>query len=662
MTRTLPESFRDCRVHRLALFFQTFRETLRSLAPRNKDNPRVVLLTPGPYNETYFEHAYLARYLGFTLAEGGDLTVRDNRVFLKLLGGLQPVDVIFRRLDDDFCDPLELRPDSFLGVPGLTHAVRRGTVGVANALGTGLLETPALLAFLPRVCRALLGEELRLESAPTWWCGDPDSLREVLEHPDEFVLKPTFPSLRMEPVFPSDLAQKERESLLERVRARPRDYVAQSRMNLSSAPVLDEGRFVPRRMVMRSYLAADGDGFTMMPGGLTRVSSSADTMVVSMQRGGGSKDTWVLADGSVSEFSLLSAGGFRVALSRSGGDLPSRAADNLFWLGRYAERAEGLTRLLRGIVVRLTERSGLADTPELPSMLRALPKSLDPSRSSVLGTADPIARVHDAVFDSADPASLIALVGGVRRVASVARDLISIDMWRVVNLLGGFPDPANMNDSEGPTPADVLDLLNRTVIALSAFGGLAAESMTRGEGWRFLDMGRKLERAMHTIRLLEFTLVPIVEQEGPVLDAVLEVADSGMTYRRRYPSSLRPEAVLDLLLLDETNPRSLASQLVALVDDVDHLPRPAGTAGRSPEQRFALAALNSVQMAEPERLVIADGATRPALQELLEHVSGWLPILSDRITNQYLSHLQFSRHMATPDHPRRTGADSGDRL
>jgi uncharacterized circularly permuted ATP-grasp superfamily protein/uncharacterized alpha-E superfamily protein len=660
MTRTLPEAFRDCKVHRLARFFQTFRETLRGLAPRNRDNPRVVLLTPGPYNETYFEHAYLARYLGYTLVEGGDLTVRDNRVFLKVLGGLQPVEVIFRRLDDDFCDPLELRPDSFLGVPGLVHAVRSGNVAVANALGTGLLETPALPAFLPRLCRALLGEELLLESVPAYWCGDPDSLRHVLDHLTDFVIKPTFPASRMEPEFPAELSAEQREALADQIRARPHDFVAQSRLDLSSTPVLDGNRLVHRKMVVRSYLAAEpGGGFAFMPGGMTRVSAVPGATVVSMQRGGGSKDTWVLADSTVSEFSLLPAGGFRVALTRSGGDLPSRAADNLFWLGRYAERAEGLTRLLRGIMVRLTERSGLAGSPELPFLFNALAAQADPKWPRKTDTADPFARVFPVVFAPEDPNSLTSVVRSVRHVASVVRDLISLDMWRVVSALGDETDvPAA---GEAPTPAAVLDLLNRTVVTLAAFGGLAAESMTRGEGWRFLDMGRKLERALHTLALLRATLVHPTAPEGPVLDAVLEVVDSGMTYRRRYLSSLRAEAVLDLVVEDETNPRSLATQLVALADDVDHLPRPA-SAGRAPEQRFALAALGSVRLAEPERLAAIEDGTRPALRDLLAHVAGWLPILSDAITQQYLSHLQTSRHLATPDVLRLTGADSGDRL
>jgi uncharacterized circularly permuted ATP-grasp superfamily protein/uncharacterized alpha-E superfamily protein len=660
MTRTLPEAFRDCKVYRLAPFFQAFRDTLRAIAPQHRENPRIVLLTPGPYNETYFEHAYLARYLGYTLVEGGDLTVRNNCVFLKVLGGLQQVDVIFRRLDDDFCDPLELRPDSFLGVPGLMHAVRSGNVAVANALGTGVLETPAFLAYLPRLCRELLGEELKLESVPTWWCGDPESLRYVVEHFDDVVLKPAFPASRMEPVFPAELSADQRTIYIERLKHRPREFVAQSRLELSTTPVMSEGELAPRKMVLRAYLAAHRDSFKAMPGGLTRVSASPDTMVVSMQRGGGSKDTWVLAVGPVSDFSLLPSTS-RVELTRAGGDLPSRAADNLFWLGRYAERAEGTTRLLRGIVVRLAERSGFADVPELPALFRAMMLTCEPNALPG-GTVNLDASVLRAVFDPTHPGSLATAVRSLRRVASIVRDLISIDMWRVLSGLIDFPTDPHSYGEDGPTPADVLDLLNRTVITLSAFGGLAVESMTRAEGWRFLDMGRKVERVLHTIALLKGTMLKPGTPEGPILDAALEVADSGMTYRRRYLSNLRAEAVLDLLVFDETNPRSLASQLTALEDDVNHLPRPARSAGRAPEQRFALAALNSVRLAEPERLATVQDGQRPLLAELLDHVGGWMPILSDAITLQYLSHLLTSRHLASVEPIRRSGADSGDLL
>jgi uncharacterized circularly permuted ATP-grasp superfamily protein/uncharacterized alpha-E superfamily protein len=646
MTRTLPEAFGDCRVLRLASFFQTFRDTLRSLAPRNKDNPRIVLLTPGPYNETYFEHAYLARYLGYTLAEGGDLTVRDNRVFLKVLGGLQPVEVIFRRLDDDYCDPLELRPDSFLGVPGLTHAVRSGNVAVANALGAGVLETPALLGYLPALCRELLGEDLKLQSVPTYWCGEPDGLRFALEHLDSVVVKPAFPASRLEPVFPANLDANQRAMLVEQIRAKPQEFVVQERMELSTTPVLHDGKLEPRLMVLRAYLTADRDGFTVMPGGLTRVSASATEMVVSMQRGGGSKDTWVLADGAVSAFSLLPAGGFQLQLTRGGGDLPSRAADNLFWLGRYAERADGIARLLRCIVARQAERNELLEVPELPPLLTTLGLRCEthpPPTPSHLTLED----VYAAVFDHQHPGTLATSLRALRRVASVVRDLISIDMWRVVNNLSDYPsDPVATYGEDGASTAEVLDLLNRTVITLAAFGGLAVESMTRSDGWRFLDMGRKLERSLHMVALLKGTMVHASAHEGPVLEAILEVADSGMTYRRRYLGSLRAEAVLDLLVFDETNPRSMASQLAALEDDVNHLPRPSRGAGRSPEQRHTLAALNAVRLAEVDKLAAATDGVRIGLAELLETLRGAMPALSDAITQQYLSHLLTSRHLA----------------
>ena len=652
LARTLPEAFRDCNVQRLALFFRTLRDTLRSIAPRNRDNPRTVVLTPGPHNETYFEHAYLARYLGYTLVEGGDLTVRDNRVYLKVLGGLQPVDVIFRRLDDDFSDPLELRPDSFLGVPGLVHAVRSGNVAVANALGTGLLETPALMAYLPRLCKAILGEDLRLESVPTWWCGDPRSLEYVLSHLSQLVVKPSFLAARMEPIFIEELSADEQIAFVEKLKAKPRNFVAEERLALSSAPVMAGEKMQPRKLVLRTYLAAEGASFAVMPGGLTRVSFAPDAIVVSMQRGGGSKDTWVHATGAVSTFTLLPPSGQRVELSRAGGDLPSRAADNLFWLGRYAERAEGTTRLLRGVVTRLAEKSSFADVPELPALLRTLTLHCD-SLPGFIGEgyqarlADPEPEVLANVFDSARVGGLGAVLQGLLRVAGLVRDRISTDMWRVINGVAEFPsDPRVEYGDDGPTLGDVLDLLNRTVITLAAFGGLAVESMTRAEGWRFLDMGRRLERSLHMIHLLRGTLMFPAEHEGPVLDALLEIADSSMTYRRRYLGSLRAEAVLDLLVFDETNPRSLASQLVALVDDVDHLPRSTPRVGRSPEQRHVLAALTSVRLAEIDHLAAVHDGVRAGLRDLLINLMTTLPALSNALTLQYLSHLQTSRHLS----------------
>ncbi len=688
LSRMLPEIFHDCRVQRLALFFRTLRDTLRNIAPRNRDNPRIVLLTPGPYNETYFEHAYLARYLGYTLVEGGDLTVRDSRVYLKLLGGLQQVDVILRRLDDDYCDPLELRGDSFLGVPGLVQAVRAGHVAVANALGSGLVETPTLMPFLPAICRLLFGEELRLPSVPSWWCGDPHAREYVLNHLDRLVIKPASAGKRFGPIFGDRLGREQQHSLAQRIRARPRDYVAQEQLPLSTVPVFQGERLEPRHAVLRTYLAASDDGFMMMPGGLTRVTASPDTMVVSMQQGGGSKDTWVLSSAPVSSFTLLSATVRPVELSRGGGDLPSRAADNLFWLGRYAERAEGLVRLLRGILVRMLEKSGVAEVPELPFLLRVLaiqapPKVQTPSSpfgptaslpsliqlssstpDSAASPAHAESLIREVLFDADRPGSVTETLRLLHRVAGMVRDRISTDMWRVVSglkfsgprgTIEHFPlrNGAPLMSHDGPDPAetlsDALDEMNRLIGGLAAFSGLAMESMTRGQGWRFLDMGRRLERSMHLVRLLHGTLVAVSANEGPLLEALLEIADSSMTYRRRYLSSVQTAPVLDLLLADETNPRSLVFQLAALADDVDHLPRDLTHSGRSAEQRLTLSAVTSLQLADIDRLAAPTDGVRRELEDLLARLQREIPVLSDTLTQNYLSHLQPSRHLAAPE-------------
>jgi uncharacterized circularly permuted ATP-grasp superfamily protein/uncharacterized alpha-E superfamily protein len=657
LARMLPKVFRACQVQRLAQFFVTLRDTLRSIAPAHHENPRIVLLTPGPFNETFFEHAFLARYLGYTLVQGGDLTVRGDRVFLKLLGGLQPVDVILRRLDDDYCDPLELRADSFLGIPGLVQAVRAGNVAVANPLGSGLVETPALLAYLPALCRQLLGEELRLPSVPSWWCGDATARSHVLAHLSRMVIKPASPSSRVEPTFGGNLSRGELAELVERIRARPRDYVGQEQLALSTTPVLAGDSLQPRHFVLRVFLAATADTFTVMPGGLTRYAAKPDSLVVSMQRGGGSKDTWALASGPVSTVTLLPPPDRPVELSRGGSDLSSRTADNLYWLGRYVERAEGATRLLRTILVRLTEESAYTEVPELPALLRALTHQVLTypgfvGEGAAARLAAPEAELRSLIFDESRSGSLQWTIHAVQHVARLVRDQISADTWRVLNSLKvdelGIHEaaPSNRRITTG-TLSDVLEMLESLLISLTAFGGLAMESMVRGRRWQFLDMGRRIERAIHTITLVRSTLATLEDNEVPVLESVLEVAESSITYRRRYLSSLQAAPVLDLLLLDETNPRSLAFQLVALADSVDRLPRDASTPRRPPEQRIMLAILTHLRLADIEALARPnEDGVRQHLIDWLVWLSEQLPLLSDTIAQNYLTHVAASRHLA----------------
>ncbi len=631
----LPDLFRATNVRRLASFFRAQRDALIGLAGR--DDPRIVLLTPGPYNETYFEHSYLARYLGFTLAEGADLTVRDRKVFLKTVEGLQPVDVILRRVDDSFCDPLELRGDSFLGVAGLVDAVSAGNVRIANALGSGVIETAAIMPFLPGLSRHLLGEPLKLPSVATWWCGQEYALKWVIEHMDQVVIKPAFPARRMEAVFGANLSASQKKKLAEQIQARPYEYVAQEQVALSTAPVWDSGHIFSRSLVLRTYVLHTGDKWMAMPGGLVRVAGEEES-VVSMQRGGLSKDAWVLSDQPADNFSLLRGRNDPVELRRASTDLPSRVADNLFWLGRYAERAECVARILRCITKRI-RRAGRAELvclfrlnaclesgrSTLPEDRPATQKDLDTEITSLLGNEE-----------RGD--SLASTLAELYRVGGNVRERLSQDMTRLIGQLSGA-----LSTDEDLSRADLTALLDTCLQLLSSFAGLERENITRGPGWTFISMGRRLERAIYTARQVRELAMPLDEDSWTLLEYLLEVADSSMTYRSRYYTTLQPAAVLDVLMLDPLNPRSLAFQLHHLGDLYAKLPRHVARDLRTIQR--ATARLDSIDLARvaysgPDAMEPGKMEAFFDLDRQLRELEELLPSWSNNVSNTYFSHAR----------------------
>jgi uncharacterized circularly permuted ATP-grasp superfamily protein/uncharacterized alpha-E superfamily protein len=655
VSTTLREAFRECNVERLALFFRGLRETLEQLAPHDRDNPRIVLLTPGPFDATYFEQAYLAQYLGVTLVHGGDLIVRDDRVHLKTLGGLLPIDVILRRVNDDYCDPLELRPDSQLGVPGLVQAVRMGNVAIVNPLGTGLVQAPALLPYLADLSRQLLGEALVMPPLRTLWLGDAAARSEVLGSFDRWVLRPPFPDASS-PTQVSMLDAPSREALLQRVKAQPSAFVAQEHVPPSTTPFLQDGTAVARSFLLRCYAVSKGEhGYRVMPGGLARVAADDRDQVATVIGGAGSKDVWVLSSDPVGGFSLLGPQARAVALSRGGSDLPSRAADNLYWLGRYAERAQGIARLARVIAGRMADLSGpkdLEDSLEFGALLAALRAQTEflyavdipVDAAPTLEAAE--AQLAAAVGDSNVPGSLASVIRATLRSGRVVRDRISMDTWRVLGALDeGLAHIEHSAEADGPR--EIVELLNRVVLSLAAFDGLAMEGMTRGQAWRFLDLGRRLERAVTLLTLLRATTTRTSERERPLFEAVLDIADSGMTYRRRYLALLQCAPVVDLLLADDSNPRSVIYQVRAIAEHIRALPVLPGAGVRSPQLRMALSAQNELELAEIEPLCQAgEDGTRPALEELLRKLGTILPTLSDSLSDSYLAHATQPRHLA----------------
>lgn len=666
ISRVLPEMFRDCNVERLAPYFRTVRGTLEALAPEGRPNPRVVLLSPGPYSATAFEQAFLAQYLGYTLVQGADLVVRDGRVFLKTLGGLHRVDVILRRLNDDHCDPLELRADSALGVPGLVQAARDGEVVIANALGSGFLQTPALGPYMPAICRGLLGEELHLPSVETWWCGDPSSLSHVLAHLGDLVVKAAYPIGPTQPIFGDELGPAARAELANRIREAPGRFVAQRRVRVSTTPVLEGGILQPRALALRSFLVADMAGggggapvlppaYHMMPGGLALVGGARGERDVSMGAGAGSQDAWVIGDEPVSITSLLPPPGLPVELSREGGDLPSRVADNLFWLGRYAERADAIARVGRVIAARLWDRSDGLLAGEVGVLLRTL--RIQTHTAAAIAIEAPVAlpsapaeaELAAALYGADHPGTLHATLRSVHRVARAIRDRITLDVWRSVNALEDEARAMDAARAAGAGRGVSMSLLDRVVAASSAFAGQVTESMSRGLGWRFLEIGRRLERAVNVVLVLRETVSRVAPREAAVLEALLEVADSGITYRRRYRANLQAVAVVDLLLADATNPRSVAFQLGAVEQHLSALPRggDSGVGHVEPAEAIVRRAEARVKSADLAALCAISGVDqRLALSALLWELSRDLPALSDALSGSYLTHAVLPRQLS----------------
>jgi uncharacterized circularly permuted ATP-grasp superfamily protein/uncharacterized alpha-E superfamily protein len=660
VSRLFPAAFQECNVERLASFFMGLRSLLRSLAP-GRDDPRIGLQSPGPASATYFEDAYLARYLGYPLVEGGDLAVRDDRLGLKTLGGLVPMDVLLRRVPDRRCDPLELDGTALEGTPGLVQAVRRGRVTVANALGSSLVESPGFAEFLPAVSRRLLGEELSLSSPRSWWCGIPANLDRLLHSLDDCVVEPLAARRGMKRFVPALMDAASRQRLVEEIRSRPADWVGRERVERSVAPCWNESAIAPASVLMRCFAVAVPEGYQTMRGALARMStgrSAGEELLLSSQ---GSKDVWVLATGPVSPLSLLRRPGQPIPLRRSGYDLPSRVADHLHWLGRHVERAEGVARLLRTVAGRLASESNQESTFEAALLLNAqlapthsLDERLDASRPGILWEVH--AEIQALVHDGSRGGSVRENIDRLWRTASVVRDRISIDSWKVLSRVrrDSFAGRPSFSVSPGRV-ADVLPHLDTLIFDLSAFAGLGMESMTRGPGWRFLDMGRRLERAMAAIHLLGATLAtprvqPFTEagRTDPLRleEMLLEIADSSMTYRNRYPGVLEAAPLIDLLVIDETNPRSIGFQFAALADHVAALPDDDSSPVLSGEGRAVMEAVSQLRLADVERLAaVDDGGGRRELAALLGRLDTLIRACSDAITHRYLVHSTPRRRL-----------------
>ncbi|MFP5042122.1 circularly permuted type 2 ATP-grasp protein [Parasediminibacterium sp. JCM 36343] len=693
MARILPELFEGLKVKQLTPYFNDLRDALTAMAPTQKQ-PRVVILTPGPRNETYFEHSYLSSYLGYTLVQGDDLMVKDSIVWLKTIGGLEKVDVILRRVDDVYCDPLELKEDSHLGVAGLLQAVRSRNVTIANPLGSGILENPGIMPFLPAIAKYYFQKPLILPNIASWWCGQPKEMKYVLENIPTLIIKRIYrDSDTSTSIDGSTLNAKRIQDLKEQIKTHPYLFVGQEKVSFSSTPSLSDKKVEPRNALFRSFLVSNNDTYTVMKGGLTRTASDAGNMVISNQLGGFSKDTWIInpdgeaqtgmqfQGGGGAQFQSMGgwqgqAGAFSQSQMQSpiemqGGQaaalqiptlkniLPSHTAENLFWVGRYAERFLGNARFQRTVMQVITEGNRLqfdSDRETEQTLLMALTHytCTYPGFVGDTGKAkleNPWKELSSMMFDISRSGGLMYNFTLFSRSVNAVRDHWSTDTWRVLRSMEEHWAEA---ESVHLTHFKMMAMLDDLITSMVAFIGLNRESISREQGWVILDTGRKIEQSLLLVNMLRATLVNKHDEQVSynLQEAILKSNESLVNYRYKYKIHLQLPYVLELMLLDANNPRSLVYQVFRIKKYLESLPKPQNNNGNMPEYLRLITDVYDQLKAADKNTLLALGkneATYEKLDIFLSDMFTLLACIPNAISKTYFKHTQTQRQLFTAD-------------
>ena len=645
MTRVFPQLLRENQVNKLFSYYRTLKQTLARLPLHNTDNPRIVLLSPGASSNSYFEHAYLSSILGFTMAFGEDLTVSDGYVWLKTLKGLEKVDVILRKVADTDSDPLFFRGESTVGVVGLMEAVRDKKVIIVNTLGCRILENPGLMPFLPRLCKELLGEDLLLPSVATWWCGQPIEKQHVLDNLSNLIVKHIYRCNEHKAVFGGSLSSKELQQLKDKINTRPYLYVGQEVVDFSTIPSLIGNGLEARNTVFRSFLISNAEtaSYQVMPGGLSRSIPKEGIFLLSNRKGGVSKDTWIVDKNKRENKANLAQ--TPSSFKRLENVLPSRTGQRLFWLGRYLERVVINVRLMRIVLRRLNETEDDLHFEQDETLVTLL-KSL----TIVTGTAPGFIEEGTSKLQYPEQ-ELISLAVDTDRIGTIAhslesflengyavRDRLSLDTWRIMESIS---EAWATFGKQEPSIQQIYDRLDRLIIRMMAFNGLNIDNMTREPSWHLLNIGRFVESSIRTCSILQSILVQKAEQDAEknLLEMILMGNESLLTYRYRYRSTLELSAVLELLLIEEDNPRSIVYQIDQIRKHLGELPIDKNSKMLSPAGKKLLEALTLVRLCDIKALVEVqeESLARENLHQFLHQMVELLTEASTLIYDQFFS-------------------------
>jgi uncharacterized circularly permuted ATP-grasp superfamily protein/uncharacterized alpha-E superfamily protein len=648
LSRVLPELFNHHHVAKLGGFFNNMMQALTRIAPQGKEQPRIVLLTPGPRNETYFEHAFMASYLGLTLVQGEDLLMRDSHVWIKTVEGLEKVDIILRRLDDTYCDPLELREDSQLGIPGLLQAVRKGNVSVANPLGSSILENTGLLAFLHGVFKYFLGEDPIIPTIATWWCGQRKEMNYVINNIDHLVIKKIDRMSGFKTVIGSHLSKAQKDDLIQKIKFQPALYSGQEEVEFSTSPVFTQGKLEPRYTVLRSYLVAGQNGYEIMRGGLTRCSPQKGSFLVSNQHGGIAKDTWVeTPPGSTPALAAPSAPGVKRKTV-----LPSRAAENLFWVGRYTQRVVRTSRFVR-IVLRIITQKGYLnngnDSDAMKNLLQTVTRLTDTLPGFVEDASEelsnPLIEFHQIICNPERQGSIIFTLNNLLKAMYAARDRWTVDSWRIIDDIENIKRKISALEPDGIRHAfSLLDQLN---IGLLSFSEMSRQCMYRGQGRTMYRMGQVVEELLMELTLYKSLLSVKGDDssEFQLLETLLLTSQNLSTYRSVYRTFIDIGPTLDLLFLNPQNPTSLASQFEGLLEYTRSLPQKELTENDSEISRIVFECYSMVKLISVEKLIEISKKTghRATLDKFCEDLLEKMSLLSSKLSSHYFSHSMYQQ-------------------
>jgi uncharacterized circularly permuted ATP-grasp superfamily protein/uncharacterized alpha-E superfamily protein len=646
LSRVIPELFQQHQVAKLGGFFNSMMQALIQLAPQGKTHPRIVLLTPGPRNETYFEHAFLASYLGITLVQGDDLIMRDSFVWIKTVEGLEKVDVILRRVDDTFCDPLELREDSQLGIPGLLQAVRKGNVTVANPLGSSILENTGLMAFLHGAFRYFLNEDPLIPMIATWWCGQKKEMDHVIANIDTLVIKDIVRMGNFKTVMGSQLTRAQKEELIQKIKFEPTRFVGQEEVHFSTAPVYTKDKLEPRYSVLRSYLVAGKDGYEMMRGGLTRCSPEKGSFLISNQDGGISKDTWVE---SITKPGALNVIHQAPDMKRKA-VLPSRTAENLFWVGRYTQRVIRTSRFIRNVLRSLTQKGYLNNGTESESIKVLLQTTthLTDTYPGFVDDADevmknPLLEIHQLICNADRPGSILFTLNNLLKSMYAARDRWTVDSWRIIDEIENVKRRIAALEPGGIRHAiSLLDLLTG---GLLSFSEMTRQSMYRSDGRIMYRMGQLIEEVQMELTQFRSILSNRYEEstEFQLLESLLLSNQNLSTYRSVYRTYLDVAPTLDLLFLNNLNPTSIISQLEGLLKYARTLAQKNGGTNDDDLSLLVFECYSAVRLMNISTLRETEGDStyRKNLDEFCETLQKQMAVISTKLSAAYFSHSTY---------------------